>query len=81
MRVGPELLFHEGGKVGRSDATPIKKISSYEMIILVLPLITLRWLIRLPQIYQNTIDSDEAEDIENDLDRGKYFSIFEIKGQ
>ena len=26
--VGPEWLFHEGGKVGRSDATPIKKNSS-----------------------------------------------------
>ena len=26
--VGPELPFHEGGKVGRSDATPIKFFSS-----------------------------------------------------
>ena len=34
-----------------------------------------------PEVVDMTIDSDEAEDIENDLDRGKYFSIFENKGQ
>ena len=27
--VGPEWLFHESGKVGRSDATPINFFSSY----------------------------------------------------
>ena len=35
----------------------------------------------IPEVVDMTIDSDEAEDIENDLDRGKYFSIFETKGQ
>ena len=65
--VGPELPFHEGGKVGRSDATPIKFFSSdnknvsitrkkldhsfllsrpHEIVILVLPLISLHWLIK-----------------------------------
>ena len=34
-----------------------------------------------PEVVDMTIDSDEAEDIENDLDRGKYFSIFETIGQ
>ena len=29
----------------------------------------------IPEVVDMTIDSDEAEDIENDLDRGKYFSI------
>ena len=30
-----------------------------------------------PEVVDMTIDSDEAEDIENDLDRGNFFSIFE----
>ena len=29
----------------------------------------------IPEVVDMTIDSDEAEEIENDLDRGKYFSI------
>ena len=32
-QVGPKWLFHEAGKVGRSDATPIKKNSSYGNIL------------------------------------------------
>ena len=30
--VGPEVTFHEGGKVGRSDATPIKFFSHHEKL-------------------------------------------------
>ena len=33
--VGPELLFHEGGKVERSDATPIKYFTSYGNIFVI----------------------------------------------